>query len=140
MQTIKSLVSPPKLKKKIQINPSNFFVESSGHLNPNTAFKELEPHYQISKLRLKSQSPNMHFSAFATLLVASSATIFANPVDKRADEKANEYASRFTFEIILWHSELINVRSRSGLVSDNHSEKVLKDLALRYPTNSVLST
>lgn len=82
----------------------------------------------------------MHFSAFATLLVASSATIFANPLEKRTNEKANEYASRFTFEMFLWHSELINVRFRSGLVSENHSEKVLKDLALRYPTDSVLST
>ncbi|KAM0796597.1 hypothetical protein BDR22DRAFT_866691 [Usnea florida] len=36
----------------------------------------------------------MHFSAFATLLVASSATIFANPLEKRfTNEKANEYAS-----------------------------------------------
>ena len=95
---------------------------------------------KTQNLSLQSQSPNMHFSAFTTLLVASSATIFANPLEKRTNQKANEYASRFTFETVLWHSELINVRFRSGLVSEKHSEKIPKDLALRYPTDSVLST
>lgn len=57
MQTIKSLISPPKLKKNNQNNPSNFFIKSPGHLNPNTAFKELEPHYQISNLKNQVSIP-----------------------------------------------------------------------------------
>lgn len=87
-QTIKSQFSslmPKRTVEQLHTTLISSFPITSIHI----------PSSETSSLPKDPERQNaiMQFFVLATLLVVSSATAFANPLDKRTNQKANEYAS-----------------------------------------------
>ena len=88
-QTIKTLVSPPVLKRTSKQHRQHFPQILSSNI-PKQHFQFIDP-LQTTQ----SQHAIMQFFTLATLLVAGCATALAGPLETRTNPKANEYGSTY---------------------------------------------